>query len=226
MDVQQLVVLAVLAMVALGTLRVVRVHLGRTPLPEGRGRRLFQIAFVVVPPLAVGALIQPAGPAGPLRGVSSLLLYVPIVAALTVLMWIAALVIGEVTHSRSGSLARLALVGTVDDPGRGIPSNPPITPQLAQAVAVVEQANAAFPRGPAFPAQVDRAAFRADWDTLEDACRTLERDIVVERRLAIGVAAKAEATAMDARSRLDTLRRIATQDGQAWAPDGSTSMGS
>ncbi len=215
MPLLQLLVLAVLCMVALGSLRLVRVHLGRTPLPDGPGRRLFLIAFVVLPPLVLGALIQPAGPAGPLSGVSSLFVYAPMVAALTLLMWIAALVIGEVVPGRSGSLARLALAGTEDDPARGIPSDPPITPQLAQAVAVVERANAAFPRGPAFPAQVDRAGFLADWETLDDATRTLERDIVAERRLAIGVAVKAEATARDARNRLDTLRRIATQDGRA-----------
>ncbi len=128
-------------------------------------------------------------------------------------MWIVALVIGELVHSRSGRMARLALAGTEDDPNSSIPSDPPITPLLARAVMVVEQANAAFPRGAEFPAQVDRAGFRADWDALDDATRTLERDIVTERRLAIGVSAKAEATATDARSRLDTLRSIAAAAG-------------
>ena len=217
----QLLVLAVASMVALAMLRLVRVHLGRTPLPDGRGRRLFQIGFVIVPPLVVGALLQPAGPAGALGGVSSLFVYVPIVAALTVLMGIAALVIGAVVHGRTGRLARLALAGTEDDPASDIPFDPPITPQLARAVHVVERANAAFPRGSAFPAQVDRLGFRADWDTLDDATRALEREIVTERRLAIGVAAKAEATAIDARSRLDTLRRISLHDGEAWAPGGT-----
>ena len=54
MPVLQLLVLAVLSMVGLAALRLVRVHLGRTPLPDGRGRRLFLIAFVIVPPLVLG----------------------------------------------------------------------------------------------------------------------------------------------------------------------------
>jgi hypothetical protein len=134
-------------------------------------------------------------------------------------------VIGRLLHSRSGRLARLALVGVEADPARDIPSDPPITPQLAQGVVVVERANAAFPRGPEFPRQVDRAGFRADWDTLDGACRTLERNIASERLLAIGVCAKAEATARDARNRLDTLRNIAVQGGQAWAPDQHAAAG-
>ena len=104
-------------------------------------------------------------------------------------------------------------MGSEDDPARGIPSDPPITAQLAQCVDGVEGANAAFPRGRGFPAQVDRAGFRADWDALDDATRTLERSIASERLLAIGVAAKAESTASDARNRLDTLD-IAVQGGQ------------
>ena len=146
-----------------------------------------------------------------------------IVTALVILMAIAAVVIGQVVHGRSGRLARLALAGSQDDPARDVPSDPPITAQLAQGVAIVDRANAAFPRGPEFPAQVDRAGFRADWDALDGATRTLERNIASERLLAIGVAAKAEATARDARGRLDTLRLIAVQTGQAWAPDQRTS---
>ena len=219
MPVLQLLVLAILAMVVLAALRLVRVHLGRTPLPDGRGRLLFLVAFVVVPPLVLGALIQPAGPAGPLRGISSLPVYVGIVAGLVIVMGIVAFAIGNLVHSRSGRLARLALVGVEGDPARDIPSDPPITAQLARDVVGVDRANAAFPRGSGFPSQVDRAGFRADWDALDGATRTLEGNIASERLLAIGVCAKAEATARDARNRLDTLRRIAVEAGQAWAPE-------
>ena len=219
MPLLQLVILAVVAMVGLGTLRLVRVSRGRTPLPDGHGRRLFMVAFVVAPPLVLGALTQPATPAGPLRGMSSLPAYVLIDLALVILMAVAAVVIGQLVHSRSGRLARLALAGSEDDPARDVPSNPPITAQLTKCCEVVDQANAAFPRGPEFPAQVDRAGFRADWDALDSCTQTLERNIATERLLAIGVSAKAEATARDARGRLDTLRLIAVQHGQAWAPD-------
>ena len=48
----------------------------------------------------------------------------------------------------------------------------------AKRVGICDEANSAFPRGSAFPAQVDRVGFRADWDALDDATRTLERNIV------------------------------------------------
>jgi hypothetical protein len=215
----QLLVLAVLSMVGLAALRLIRVHLGRTPLPDGPGRRLFLLGFVIVPPLLLGVLIQPATAAGPARGIAFLPIYVGALAVLVILMAIAAFVIGSLVHSRTGRLARLALVGVEADPARDIPTDPPITAQLAKAVGICDRANAAFPRGAAFPAQVDRAGFRADWETLDVATGSLERSIASERLLAIGVAATAEATARDARNRLDSLRRIAAQSGQAWATD-------
>ncbi len=215
----QLVVFAALSMVGLAALRLVRVHLGRTPLPDGPGRRLFLVGFVIVPPLALGALLQPTTDAGVLRGVTFLPIYLGAMAVLVIVMAIAAFVIGSLVHSRSGRLARLALAGVEADPARDVPSDPPITAQLAQCVGNCDKANAAFPRGSEFPAQVDRAGFRADWDRLDAATGALERSIASERLLAIGVAAKAEATARDARNRLDTLRRIAVQGGQTWAPD-------
>ncbi len=218
MPVLPLLVLAILSMVVLAALRLVRVNLGRTPLPDGPGRRLFLIGFVLVPPLALGALMQPTTDAGLARGIAFLPIYLVAMAVLVILMAIAAFVIGALVHSRSGRLARLALVGSEIDPARDVPSDPPITAQLAQCVGNCDKANAAFPRGPEFPAQVDRAGFRADWDALDVATGTLERSIASERLLAIGVAVKAEATARDARNRLDTLRRIAVQGGQAWAP--------
>ncbi len=218
----QLVLLAVLAMVGLGTLRLVRVNRGRTPLPDGPGRRFFLVGFVVLPPLVVGALFQPASPAGALRGISSLPAYVLIDAVLVILIAVGAVVIGQTVHGRTGRLARLALAGSEDDPARDVPSNPPITAQLTKCVEIVDRANAAFPRGPEFPAQVDRAGFRADWEALDTCTQTLERNIATERLLAVGVSAKAEATASDARGRLETLRLIAVQHGQTWAADQRT----
>ena len=50
-----LFVLAVVAMIGLAILRLVRVRMGRTPLPEGKARAVFLIAFLVVPPVALKA---------------------------------------------------------------------------------------------------------------------------------------------------------------------------
>ena len=66
---------------------------GRTPLPEGRGRRLFLLAFVVVPPIALG-------------GISALPTYVAIIAALAILMWIAAMLVGQVAHGDRAAWSR------------------------------------------------------------------------------------------------------------------------
>ena len=48
-----------------------------------------------------------------------------------------------------------------------------------------------FPRGLAFPGQVDRADFREAWDALDGATRTLEGDIADDRRLGLGIATAA-----------------------------------
>jgi hypothetical protein len=212
----QLMVLGIVAMVGLATLRLVRVHLGRTPLVEGRGRWIFLLAFLVVPPIALGALTQPAAAAGPLRGISSLPIYVVIVTALVVLMAIGALFAGQVAHGRAGRLVRLALIGSQDVP-RHVPSDPPMTARLIESVTFVNRANSVFPRGPEFAPQIERANFRDDWDALDGATRTLENQVAEDYRLDMGVASEAEATAKDARSRLDMLRRLAGEHGQVWA---------
>lgn len=199
----QLIVLGIVAMAGLATLRVVRVRRGLTPLPDGRGRRLFQIAFVVVPPIAVA-------------GIGALPMYIVIIAALVILMWIASLIIGLVANSRTSRLLRLALAGreeNLDD----VRVDPKVTAGLAESVRVVDRANSVFPRGPAFPVQISRAGFRDDWDVLDGATRTLEGRIADDHRLGLAVASAATATASDARSRLDTLRRLAGDQGQAWA---------
>jgi hypothetical protein len=199
----QLIVLGIVAMAALATLRVIRVHQGRTPLPDGRGRRLFLIGFVVVPPIVLG-------------GIGALPMYVAIIAMLAILMWAAAVVVGLVTSSRAGQIARLGLIGREADPNDARLS-PKVTAELAESLRIVDRANAVFPRGAAFPAQISRAGFRADWDVLDGATQTLEGRIAGDHRLGLVVASAATATADDARSRLDTLRRLAGDEGQAWA---------
>lgn len=214
MPVAQLMAMAILAMAALATLRVVRVHLARrTPLPEGRGGYLFLAAFIVVPPIALSALAQPS--AGILGGIGSLPAYVGIVAVLAILMWLVARILGQVIYTRPSRLVRLALVGNEGDaPAR---ADPPLSAALAESVQLVDRANAAFPRGPGFPSQIDRPGFRSDWDALDGATRALEGRIAEDRRLGLGVAPAATFVADDARSRLSTLHGLAAEKGQAWA---------
>jgi hypothetical protein len=212
----QLLVLAVVAMAGLAILRVARVRSGRTPLPDGRGRRLFLLGFVVVPPLAVGALIPPTTTGGQLTAVAALPVYVAMLACVVLVMAIAAFIIGRLTHSPAGRLARLALIGSEDDPGY-MPSNPEITERMAAVLSRVETADAAFPRGRDFPRQIDRPGFRADWDELDGATRALEGQIADDLRSYRGVAAVAKDRAADARSRLETLRSLAGGSGQVWA---------
>jgi hypothetical protein len=52
---------------------------------------------------------------------------------------------------------------------------------------------------------------------LDGATRSLEGRIADDHRLGLAVARATTATASDARSRLDTLRRLAVDQGQAWA---------
>jgi hypothetical protein len=216
MPLLQILILAVGAMIGLATLRVVREHMGRTPLPAGRGRRLFVLAFVFLPPIALGALTQSGGSSGQLGGVASVPLYAIILAGLVTLMSLTAQVLQRVMVGRSRRLLMLALVGNEGDPD-DLPFDPPVTTKLAESVAIVDRANAAFPRGPEFPAQVDRAGFRGAWDALDAATTVLEGRIHDDIRLGLGVAIAAKATARDARSRLDTLRGLAVAGGQAWA---------
>jgi hypothetical protein len=211
----QLAVVAVVAMVGLVALRLVRIHFGRTPLPEGRGRRLFLLGFLILPPLALGALTTEGVAAVPLRAVGGLPAYVAITAGLVILMSAVAMFLGQVTHGRSGRMVRLGLVGNAGDP-HDMPRNPPMTAPLAESIAVVDQANARFPRGPEFSTQIGRSGFRDDWKALDQATRTLEGQIAEDRRLSLGVAEVATVTAWDARTRLDTLRGLATADGAAW----------
>lgn len=210
----QLLVLAVAAMILLATLRIARVHFGRSPLPEGRGRLLFMLAFVLVPPLALGTLTQPADNVAQLRGVAWVSLYTIVLAGVVVLMWVAALVISLAPQSRARRLLVLALIGNEGDPYEV--KDPPLTARLTESMALVDRTNAVFPRGPEFEGQVERAGFRPDWDALDAATRTLEGQMADDYRLGFGVGAAAMVTSKDARSRLDTLRRFAVARGQAF----------
>lgn len=203
MEFLQILILATVAMAGVAALRLVRVlRFKRTPLPDGPGRSLFLLGFVLVPPLSLG-------------GPGLVPVYVGVIAALVILMWIAAAVIDRLTASRTGQLVRLALVGSEGDPiDSGLT---PVTSRLSESIELVTSANARFPRGLEFPRQIDRAGFRDDWNALDLATRTLEGQIADDHRLGLGVSASASILADDARSRLETLRRFAGDHGQAWA---------
>jgi hypothetical protein len=199
----QLLFIAVTAMAVLAAVRLVRVHFGRTPLPEVRGRRLIVLAAMLAPVIALGAA-------------PSLPLYVVILIGLTFVTWLAAVVVQLVIRGRLRPLLLLALVGHEGDP-EDVPFNAPVTARLAESLALVDRANAVFPRGHDFPLQIDRSGFRFAWDALDAATGTLETRIADDHRIGLAVAESASATAVDARSRLDTLRRLATARGQVWA---------
>ena len=159
---------------------------------------------------------NPTGAEGQLHGIESILLYLSALAGFLILMGIAALIVRLVVRGRARPVLMLALVGSLPGPD-DVPVDAALTPDMAESVELVDVANAAFPRGPEFAEQVDRPGFRAAWDSLDAATSALEERIAEKHRLGVGVAYRATATARDARSRLDTLRRIAADQGQAWA---------
>jgi hypothetical protein len=199
----QLVMVALAAMFGIATVRLVRVHLGRTPLPQVRGMRLVVLAALLSPLIVLGAF-------------SSLPVYIGILLALVIVMWLAAVVVQLVARGRIRPLLLIALVGSEGAP-EDVPYDPPVTAKLAESVALVDRANAVFPRGHEFPLQIDRSGFRFAWDALDTATGTLEDRIADDHRIGLAVASAAVATANDARSRLDTLRRLAVARGQVWA---------
>jgi hypothetical protein len=209
MSLMPLIVLAVVAMICLVALRLARVHLGRSPLPDGHGRRLFLLGFVVVPPMVFGALV-------PSDSIPVLAIYVAILASLVSVMWVVAQIAAHALPGPRGQLVRLALTGRQVQP-EDEPFDPPITAPLAATVASVDRASAAFARGEAFPGQIHAAGFRDSWERLDEATLTLERGIADDQRLGRGAASSARATAADARGRLNTLRGLAIEDGQTWA---------
>jgi hypothetical protein len=214
MPLAQLFVLAVAAMVGLATMRLIRVQLGREPHPAGWVRIPFILAFLVVPPIVLSALIQPAS--GLFGGIAWVPIYVALLVAIAIGMWITAKIVRARAPRRLRPPLLLALVASegehLDD---GF--DPPLTAPLAESQSSVDVANAVFPRGPEFPTQIDRPDFRAAWDALDAATRTLEGRIADDEDRGLGVASSATASAEDARGRLDTLRRFASEGGQAWA---------
>jgi hypothetical protein len=213
---EQLIVAAAVVLAAVAVMRVVRVRYDRAPHPEGRARILFLLTLLFVPPIALEVVHNPTGAEGQLHGIESVVLYLAALAGFVVLMGIAALVVRLVVRGRARRVLLLALVGSLPGPD-DVPIDAALSPDLAQSLERVDVANAAFPRGPEFAEQVDRPGFRAAWDALDAATSALEEQIAEKRRLGVGVAYRATATARDARSRLDTLRRIAAEHGQAWA---------
>ncbi len=214
MSLPLLFLLALVAMIGLAAMRLVRVHLGRSPHPGGIARLSFILAFLLLPPIALGLLTQPA--AGPLVGIAWVPVYVVMLGALGIVMWLAAAVVRTTAPRRWRPLLVLALVASQDERAEA-GFDAPLTAALAESQAIVDIANAVFPRGVDFPAQVDRPGFRSAWDTLDSATRRLEGRIADGERLGTGVAAKATATAEDARGRLESLRRLAADGGQGWA---------
>jgi hypothetical protein len=208
----QVLVLAIIAMAGLATLRLVRVQRGREPLPERRA--LFLLAFLFVPPIVLGALVQSGE--GQLPGAALAPLYLVIVAGLVTLMWLASTVVRRVAFGRPRSLLLIALVGNEGDP-TAAQLDPPVTAKLATSMAAVDRTNAVFPRGVEFPTQIDRPGFRSAWDALDQTTATLEGQIAEAEGHGLAVASAAMATAEDARSRLNTLRRLTTDEGRAWA---------
>lgn len=214
MPLLQLFIVAVAGMISLVVMRLVRAHLDRTPHPDGRARIPFILAFLLVPPIALALVTQSAD--GLIIGVVWVPTYVAMLGALAIGMWIAAAVVRTRAPRRSRPLLVLALVASQNEPAE--PGyDPPLTAKLAESQAVVETANAVFPRGVDFPTQIDRAGFRTAWDALDAATRTLEGGIADDEGRGTGVAAAATATAKDARARLETLRRLAADGGQEWA---------
>jgi len=214
MPFQQLFVLAVVAVVFLAVMRVVRVRSGLTPHPEGIAKLLFGVAFVSLPPLGL-ALTGQAGASGVLDGLPWVPVYAIMLGGLLIVMRMAAVIVAAVAPRRARKLLLLALVASEGDP-YDVPFNPPVTPQLAAIAALVQRSNDVFPRGMGFRAEVDRPGFRASWDSLDAATGRLEAAMAEDQRLGRGVASAVTAMARDARSRLDTLRQFAVEDGQSW----------
>jgi hypothetical protein len=215
MPLQQLFVLAVAGMVFLAAMRVVRVQFGRTPHPEGLAKLLFVLAFVSLPPLGLGLLADQGGARGILTGLLWVPVYSIMLVGLLLVMRVAAEVVAVVTPRRPRRVLVLALAALEGD-RNDVPYDPPVTPGLAAIVALVDRNNGVFPRGAAFRDEIDRVGFRASWDALDAATARLEAAMAEDHRLGRGVASAVTATARDARGRLDTLRQLAVDDGQAW----------
>ena len=162
---------------------------GRTSLPEGKARALFLIAFVVLPPVALKAVLQPSAGAGARR------------ADVGPHVWPApGPRPGPDDHRRHDRRApRAQPMAAAPDGGagrqrrrsRGRPVESPVDDEADRVHRARRPANAVFPRGLAFPGQVDRADFHEAWDALDDATRSLEGGIAADRHLGLGIATAA-----------------------------------
>jgi hypothetical protein len=141
-------------------------------------------------------------------------LYALTLGVLLALMTAVAKLVKRNDHGPSRWTLLIALVGGEGDQG-SVPFDPPLSSELAASVAEVNRTNAAFPRGPTFPEQIDRPDFDAAWAGLDGATRTLEGQIAGEREHGLEIASVATETALDARSRLNTLRGLALRRGLA-----------
>ncbi len=159
-------------------------------------------------------MLQPPPGGAPLGGIFWVPVYALVLGLLKVLMVLAAALVEGVAKGRTRQLLLIALLGNEGDVDR-LAFNPPVTARLAESMARVDRTNAAFPRGVEFPTQVDRSDFASAWDALDGATRSLEEQIAGDRKLGLGVASDATATANDARARLLVLRGIADTRGLA-----------
>jgi hypothetical protein len=208
-----LVAIAIALPIALAAWRLARVRRGKEPQPEGWSMRLLVLVALLAPPIVL-QFVLPASDKTQLDGITSVIVYVGLLLLLWLVMWIAARLVARFAPASWRSTALLALAGeaTLGD----VPFDPPMTEAMSDGVTLVDTRNEAFPRGRGFIEQVDRPGFRAAWDALDAATRALEGLIAEAMRLRTGVAQRATETAADARGRLDTLRRAATAEGQAW----------
>lgn len=217
MTLQQLLVLTAAAMLAvLAVTRVVRVRRGLSPHPAGKARVPFVLAFLFLPPVVVEVVVlRPATSAEQLHIIESVLVYLGALVLFAIAMALAGLVARLIAPVRMRRILFVALVGSEADP-YDLPLIPKLSTRLAKRIGAVERANAAFPRGPSFPDEIDRSGFREDWDALDSATTSLEDGIAEDLKLGVPVPYVAIDTARDARSRLDSLRRLALDEGRPW----------
>ena len=170
-----LTALFVLAVIAIA--RVARFRSGREPLPSGWRAYSLALALLIIPPLVLQAIVNPAQARGDLGGFGSVILYIAFVAALWLLSRLSAPAIARLVPIDRRPLILLALTGR--EPSGAVAFDPPMTGAIADQVALVDARNADFPRGTAFMYQVDLPGFQSNWDALDAATRSLEE---IDRR--------------------------------------------
>jgi hypothetical protein len=206
------VVIAAAVLVLFAVSRVLRVRAGMDARADGWKFWALFAAVLIVPPIALAVLAGPSSGRDDTRVIDAVVAYFAAVGVLAIGMGVVALLIRQFAPAGSQPTLMLALIGR-EARASDVPVNPAMTPELAASVALVEQRNAAFVRGPGFVEQTSMPGFAADWDALDEATRGLEKLIAERIALGAGVAQSATATAADARSRLETLRQAAAPGG-------------